>query len=331
MSIRSRSPGATGRGAVDWAVMEAHATARSNGRAGSGGGTTRRPDPGPEAGESMDSLLATALQEMQRLLKEGDAKGSLEGGLRTLRLAEAYWGSRDLRLVPLYLHLNHASQGVLRWKQAEDFLGAAQWVLLRDQKAAPLPLRAAVARAFGRLYLATRRTDAALKHAAHAVYHLSVVHGLDHVETALGYYDLGDAFSQKGNPDCAGGFYTKAAAIWRRFLTGACGPPDGNATAASPAELLGADTVAAAREMLPRVAALLTDRFGELHPTTGQATMAAGMFFVWTRERSLATPFLTRSLQILQGVYGPQHPETLSVVDFIDRHPVDIPESEKET
>ena len=111
---------------------------------------------------AITKLLDVAQQECRRMLIEGNATAAVEGGLKTLKLKEQFYGPGSLQLVPSYFHLARTNQYMDKFKAAEEFLSLAQWAILRHPDA-DVSLKAELHQTFGLLYASDGKLDAALK------------------------------------------------------------------------------------------------------------------------------------------------------------------------
>eukprot|EP00667_Euglena_gracilis_P017311 EG_transcript_18239 len=277
-----------------------------------------------EVQASMELLLEMAQNEARRLLMEGNTQGSVEGGLRTLKLKEAYYGSGSLQLVPSYFHLARTNQYLDKFKQAEEFLSLAQWTLLKHPDA-PVALRAELHQTFGLLYASASKLDLALKHLAQATYFLTVLNGPNHILTAFGYFDLGNVFAAKSSMDSAMAFYNKVKDIWYDHLTLVFGGPELDPAVLSTPALFGEENVQDALKMLRGIVGLQTERFGLVHPATASAELILALYYRWIADDTHAVQCMTRSVEIHKRVYGVQHQTTLRVREFIAQFGYDVP------
>eukprot|EP00906_Rhabdomonas_costata_P024754 RCo035538 len=271
--------------------------------------------------QAIETLLEMAQGEARRLLVEGNAQASVEGGLRSLKLKEAYYGSGSLQLVPCYFHLARTNQFLDKFKQAEEFLSLAQWTILRHPTC-EVALKAELHQTFGLLYASDGRLEPALKQLAQATYYLALLNGPHHILTSFGYFDLGNVFAAKANMDSAMAFYEKVKEIWAGHLEAVFSRPakaaegDDDEAAArdtlehrSPASF-GEENVQDGLKMIRGIVGLQTERFGLVHPATGRAELILALYFRWIDDNEHAQECLERALEIHKRVYGPQHQTT---------------------
>eukprot|EP01060_Flectonema_neradi_P009531 TRINITY_DN16789_c4_g1_i1.p1 TRINITY_DN16789_c4_g1~~TRINITY_DN16789_c4_g1_i1.p1 ORF type:complete len:589 (+),score=130.07 TRINITY_DN16789_c4_g1_i1:51-1817(+) len=325
-------PNSLNLGAVDWQALEMKFcelnALRNAPRTGLDTSCERRQQ-SEEVGDAIESLLEMAQSACRRLLVEGDSKEAIQGGLKTLKLKESYYGTGSLQLVPSYFHLARTNQYMDRFKAAEEFLSLAQWTMLRHPTC-DLALKSELHQTYGLLYASDGRLDTALKQLAQAAYYLSELHGPEHIQTSFGYFDLGNVFAAKSNMDCAMSFYDKVKDIWYRHLTDSFQhKPFG--TLPKPPELLspeqlGEEDLQDALKMMRGIVGLQTERFTQVHPVTGKAELVLGLFNVWIADNVQAQECLGRALEIHKRVYGTQHPTVVAIKGYILQFKFPLPE-----
>ena len=325
-------PNSLNLGAVDWQALEMKFNElnalRNAPRTGLDTSCERRQQ-SEQVGETIESLLEMAQSACRRLLVEGDSKEAIQGGLKTLKLKETYYGTGSLQLVPSYFHLARTNQYMDRFKAAEEFLSLAQWTMLRHPTC-DLALKSELHQTYGLLYASDGRLDTALKQLAQAAYYLSELHGPEHIQTSFGYFDLGNVFAAKSNMDSAMSFYDKVKDIWYRHLTDSfqCKPfgtQPKPITLLSP-EQLGEEDLQDALKMMRGIVGLQTERFTQVHPVTGKAELVLGLFNVWIADNAQAQECLGRALEIHKRVYGPQHPTVVAIKGYILQFKFPLPE-----
>lgn len=118
--------------------------------------------------ESQLNLLELTRQEALKLLHEGQFEIAIPAALQSLKLSLDYYGNGALELVPAYLLLGEASIGLGRYNQAETYLSAAKWAVLK-QPECPNRIKSQLHRIFGQLYAAVGNHDLALQQLANDV------------------------------------------------------------------------------------------------------------------------------------------------------------------
>lgn len=279
---------------------------------------------------SIETLLEMAQAEARRLLVEGDAQASVEGGLRTLKLKEAYFGTGSLQLVPSYFHLARTNQYLDKFKQAEEFLSLAQWNILKHPDA-DVSLKAELHQTFGLLYASDGKLDLALRQLSQATYFLTILNGPNHILTSFGYFDLGNVFAAKSNMDSAMAFYEKVKDIWFDHLSLAFkeetgeededAPPMEHKTPVS----FGEENLQDGLKMIRGIVGLQTERFGLVHPSTGRSELILGLFLRWIEDDQHAMESFARALEIHKRVYGAQHQSTMKVRHFVTQFDYNLP------
>lgn len=285
-------------------------------------------------------LLDRAQQDCRRLLIEGNAKAAVEGGLKTLRLKEAYYGHGHLQLVPSYFHLARTNQYMDKFKAAEEFLSLAQWTILRN-KEVDVSLKAELHQTFGLLYASDSKLDAALKQLTCATYYLCCMNGPEHILTSFGYFDLGNVFAAKSNMEHAMAFYDKVKEIWYTHLTTALRkalePSDADALYGTQQEQqahqdmfvaanFGMENLQDAVKMLRGIVGLQTERYGRVHPSTARAEYVLGMFMLWNGDAVSAVGNLLKALEISKRVFGERHPNTGEIRSLMLNFGLQVPE-----
>lgn len=286
---------------------------------------------------AIGKLLDMAQQECRRLLIDGNAKAAVEGGLKTLKLKEEYYGRESLQLVPAYFHLARTNQYMDKFKQAEEFLSLAQWTILRHPEA-DVSLKAELHQTFGLLYASDGKLDAALKQLTCATYYLSVLNGPEHILTSFGYFDLGNVFAAKGAMENAMSFYDKVKEIWYHHLTAALRliaeqqqNPDEDLAPESRMQFalplgFGEENLQDAVKMLRGIVGLQCERYGRVHPSSGRAEQVLGMFMLWNGDAAAALDSLLRALEVAKRVLGERHAGAGEIRSLLLQFGLEVPE-----
>eukprot|EP01063_Lacrimia_lanifica_P021236 TRINITY_DN2850_c0_g1_i1.p1 TRINITY_DN2850_c0_g1~~TRINITY_DN2850_c0_g1_i1.p1 ORF type:complete len:464 (+),score=180.31 TRINITY_DN2850_c0_g1_i1:78-1469(+) len=325
-------PNSLNLGSVDWQALEMkfnELNAMRNAPQSGLNASKARQQQKRQVSDAIESLLEMAQAACRRLLVEGDAKEAIEGGLKTLKLKEAYYSTGSLQLVSSYFHLARVNQYMDKFKAAEEFLSLAQWTLLKHPDC-DIALKAELHQTYGLLYASDGRLDIALKHLAHATYFLTELNGPEHVLTSFGYFDLGNVFAAKSNMSCAMSFYDKVKDIWYKHLTDSfqCHPFGADVkpvTLLSP-EQLGEENLQDALKMLRGIVGLQTERFTQVHPCTGNAELVLGLFNVWIGDNGAAQECLGRSIEIHKRVYGEAHQTVTAIKSYMMQFKYPVPE-----
>ena len=285
---------------------------------------------------AIGKLLDLAQQECRRLLVEGNAKAAVEGGLKTLKLKEEYYGPGSLQLVPSYFHMARTNQYMDKFKAAEEFLSLAQWTILKHPDA-DVSLKAELHQTFGLLYASDSKLDAALKQLTCATYYLSVMNGPQHILTSFGYFDLGNVFAAKSAMENAMAFYDKVKEIWHAHLLQSLKliheaqqsetdmNPDSVLPYATPAAF-GDENLQDAVKMLRGIVGLQCERFGRVHPSSGRAEEVLGMFMLWNGDAVSALDSMLRALEVSKRVYGDRHPNTSGIRSLLLQFGLTVPD-----
>jgi hypothetical protein len=287
--------------------------------------------------QAITKLLDMAQQECRRLLIEGNAKAAVEGGLKTLKLKELYYGQGSLQLVPAYFHLARTNQYMDRFKPAEEFLSLAQWTILKHPET-DVSLKAELHQTFGLLYASDGKLDAALQQLTSATYYLCTMNGPEHILTSFGYFDLGNVFAASSNMENAMAFYDKVKDIWYSHLSKALTLVHEMATGEEPEETeesamqyatpasFGEENLQDAVKMLRGIVGLQCERYGRVHPSSGHAEQVMGMFFLWNGDSVSALDSLLRALEIFKRLYGDRHPLAAEVRSLLLQHGMEVPD-----
>jgi tetratricopeptide (TPR) repeat protein len=275
---------------------------------------------------AITKLLDRSQAECRRLLVSGNAKAAVEGGLKTLKLKEEYYGPGSLQLVPAYFHLARTNQFMDKFKRAEEFLSLAQYEVLRHPDA-DISLHAELHQTFGLLYASDGKLDAALKQLTCSTYYLSCMHGPEHILTSFGYFDIGNVFAAKSHMEHAMAFYDRVKKIWDAYLTENLqkaleAEGDGGETP----ESLGDENVQDAAKMLRGIVGLQTERYGQIHPAPAYGEHVLGMFLLWSGDSAGGFETLLRALEIYKRVVGERHPQCQGIRLLLVNHGFQVPE-----
>uniref|UniRef100_A0A7S3GBI7 Uncharacterized protein n=1 Tax=Palpitomonas bilix TaxID=652834 RepID=A0A7S3GBI7_9EUKA len=162
-------------------------------------------------------LIEVTLSEATKLVGRAEYEDALPGSIQALRFSLEIYGSGRSELIPCYILLAEANLGLSRFKQAEECLCNANWILIKtrdnDKK-----VKSILYRGFGRLYAAQGKREEALRQLANDVYYSSLRVGPEHVDTSGGYFYMARVFQDMGKIDCALSLSDKVVDIWYRHL-----------------------------------------------------------------------------------------------------------------
>ena len=104
----------------------------------------------------------------QRYLFEGDYQRAIPGAMTSLKLVIELFGIKSVDLVPSYLILGEASQGLGNLTQAQEYLSQAEWTVIKSLDC-PLPILSKLYRNIAMLQIAKEDFDEALRNLANDV------------------------------------------------------------------------------------------------------------------------------------------------------------------
>lgn len=104
----------------------------------------------------------------QRYLFEGDYQRAIPGAMTSLKLVIELFGIKSVDLVPSYLILGEASQGLGNLTQAQEYLSQAEWTVIKSSDC-PLPILSKLYRNIAMLQIAEEDFDEALRNLANDV------------------------------------------------------------------------------------------------------------------------------------------------------------------
>ncbi|CAJ1037074.1 hypothetical protein Q4I30_007660 [Leishmania utingensis] len=279
-------------------------------------------------GSAIAALLDRAQDECRQLLLDGDAGAAEKAGVLVLRLRERFYKANHVELIPGYLHLARTTQFLKRYGDAEDMLSLAQYIMLKHTDEVTVTMKADLHQAFGLLYAADSKLEAAVQQLSRAIYYLSLQHGSRHVLTSFSYFDLGNVMAAKASMENAMALYDAVKEIWYAHLVTALTDvvarrKDMQAqlkyTENIPAQELrqacygtahafGSENLADASKMLHGISRIQQKRFHNVHPSPVRAEFILGLFLLWTDNESEAQRHLVAARAGSQHFYGPRHP-----------------------
>ena len=149
------------------------------------------------------SLLKLASQEAKRYIANGDFESALPIALDVVKRGQDIYPPDPktppaVELFPMYLLAAEANMGVNRDNAAEDFLGLASWLALRDPEGVGDDLRSRCHALTGRLRQSQGRLEEAIAAFAEDTYHRSCAWGPEDVRTSFGYWNMATCFATMG-------------------------------------------------------------------------------------------------------------------------------------
>jgi len=162
-------------------------------------------------------LIDLTLTEATKFLEEREYSLALPGALQALKFAKQVNGDDHIDLVSPFLILAEVNLGTGGLSQAENYLSRANWIILKDPSASNA-LRSKLHRNFGKLYALKGNYSEALRHMANDIYYLSLDLGPENVQTAVGYFNMGNVFIAQSQLEKGLALYDKVVDIWYKHL-----------------------------------------------------------------------------------------------------------------
>lgn len=278
----------------------------------------------------LEAIIEVALSQSNVLLQDGDFRGALERGLKTLQFVQEMYGPNSIEQIEPYFLLAKANQYLKRYKQAEEFLSIAQWTIIKNVQTPP-HVRAELHQNFGLLYVGKGNIEKSIDHLATSVYYLALLHGSDHLITSFGYFNLGNVFASQGKMDAATDFLRNVTEIWHTHLLEVvhqehtfnredADSVDGEDVKENrqinALEDLDEDKIHEAGRMFEQVLHIQMDRYGENHIETGKIFLVLGLYQWYTGELKKSRECLEKSISIMQRVLGDKHLLTKEVEEI---------------
>jgi hypothetical protein len=118
--------------------------------------------------EKRGKLIEYTRSVAQKYLFEGDYQRASPGAMTSLKLSIEMYGLKSVDLIPSYLILGEASQGLGSLSQAQEYLSQAEWTVVKNQNC-PLSILHKIHRNMAMLQILQNQTDAALRNLANDV------------------------------------------------------------------------------------------------------------------------------------------------------------------
>ncbi|GET92958.1 hypothetical protein, conserved [Leishmania tarentolae] len=287
-------------------------------------------------GSAIAALLDKAQEECRQLLLDGDAESAEKAGVLVLRLREKFYKPNHVELIPAYLHLSRTKQFLQEYGDAEDMLSLAQYIMLKRTDEVTLTMKADLHQAFGLLYAADSKLEAAVQQLSRATYYLSLLHGARHILTTFSYFDLGNVMAAKASMESAMALYDAVKEIWYAHLVTALADvvarredmqmqlkysentpaQELRQACYATAHAFGRENLADASKMLHGITRIQQKRFQSAHPSTVRAEFILGLFLLWIDNESEARRHLVNARVASQHFYGPRHPVVQEIEDW---------------
>ena len=166
---------------------------------------------------SLRALIDLTQTEASKFLDKRQYDLALPGALQALQFAKQVNGEDHIDLVGPFLILAEVNLGTGGLTQAENYLSRANWTVLKNPDASNA-LRSKLHRNFGKLYALKGEYTEALQHMAKDIYFLSLDLGPENVQTAVGYFNMGNVFIAQSQLEKGLAFYDKVVDIWYKYL-----------------------------------------------------------------------------------------------------------------
>jgi len=252
------------------------------------------------------ALIVLCRDEAARHLVKGNFELAVPAAIYALRFTTSIYGEGRVELVPAYLLLAEANLGLLKYRQAEEFLTLANWAVLKTPNCSNA-LRSQLRRNFGRLYASQGKYYEALRQLADDVYYSSLMVGPEHIDTSGGYFQLGNVFYSMNKIENALAVYDKVVDIWYKCVTqllspeGAGLPPLGDAK--------GAEGV----EVLMQIRKRREECVGMGNIATGESNYILGLLLQYLGQLPKAAEHMRLALAIYEKQLGLDHRSTKDV------------------
>jgi tetratricopeptide (TPR) repeat protein len=274
-----------------------------------------------------EEIRRAVLQARRYMINEEFERANRETyDLMLKQIQMKVFAENALELLPAYFILAEANIGMggSRLKKAEEFLIAAKWNLLKsknDNKEDKSRIgdeslldaneitrfEAMLNRMFGKLFMANGNPKA-IDELALGIYRDSEEFGPEHIELSSSYFNMGQLFYQKDEPDKAKAFYLKICDIWKKYVLNPENTEEDENTA-----LL----IDEAYKHLHEVNAFLERNSDENSTSTADCTFALALVSYRCGKRDEALDLMERSYMIYQTKLGEYAKKTKDVEDAI--------------
>lgn len=250
-------------------------------------------------------VLTICKNEALRHLQEQHPDLAHPAGLQALRYAADVYGNTSLELVPPYLLLTEANIAAQIFDKAQEHLCQAKWILIQHPNASP-SFKCQLSRNFGKLCLAQRKYDKALKHFASDAYYTSQIKGPDHIDTATPLYYMGTTFIDKGDHESAVALFEKVHSVWTPFLQECLKPVFDGGEVKLPPDWT-QSTATNADQILKKIVEAQKEMHGHTQIAVAQALFAHGLLKCVTGDWREAFKLLAQASQMFDVTAGSEH------------------------
>ena len=261
-------------------------------------------------------LIEFCLAESSNFLSIQKYQLAVPAASQALKFCRELDGDTSILLVEPYLQLGRASYGLKQYKQCEEYLSLAQWIVLNSDRCADIT-RSRLHQLLGRLHATQRNYVKAKEEFSKSIYYSSRCYGAESIATSLGYFSLGEVFISLEQAENAVAFFDKVVDIWYKFLSALLTRVDASRTGADPEnniEQLSEESIAEGRSQLVSVIDYRKQLLGENHIASGEALFTIGIFdFFLLGQQFSAEEFIKAAYAIYQSQLGSDHPSTTHV------------------
>ncbi len=141
--------------------------------------------------------------------------------MTSLKLVIELFGLKAVDLVPSYLILGEASQGLGSFSQAQEYLSQAEWTVMKNPNC-PDHIYSKLYRNIAMLQITQGQFEQALRNLANDIYHASEEYGTEHIKVSGGYFLMGNIFFKLGKLEVADSLYRQVTAMWVEHLREQC-------------------------------------------------------------------------------------------------------------
>jgi len=258
---------------------------------------------------SLRALIDLTQTEATKYLDKRQYDLALPGALQALQFAKTVNGEDHIDLVGPFLILAEVNLGTGGLTQAENYLSRANWIILKNPAASNV-LRSKLHRNFGKLFALKGNYSEALRHMANDIYYLSLDLGPENVQTAVGYFNMGNVFIAQSQLEKGLAFYDKVVDIWYKYLA------DIRSEVAEKAVLETANTTEAIG-ILRSILETKQRSLGPDHIASGEALYTIGLLKLFTVGKDNAITDIEEALKIYTKALGPEHPSTQDVSNVL--------------
>jgi len=153
----------------------------------------------------------------QRYLFEGLFERAIPGATTSLRLVIELFGLKSVDLVPSYLILGEASQGLGSLAQAQEYLSQAEWTVAKNPDC-PNHILSKLYRNMAMLQMSQGHLEQALRNLANDIYCSSEEFGTESIKVSGGYFLMGNIYFKLEKMQIADSLYRQVTCMWHEQL-----------------------------------------------------------------------------------------------------------------